>query len=314
MNWMAWRVQRQQYLVATGAVAVLALWLLASGLGASSSWAQMTSHAFDVVLYVLPGVLGLALGSPVVAGEMEHGTNRLAWSQSITRTRWLTHKLLVGAAVCAGLIGALAPLVGWWTGVRWMTPHGLTQPVLYVVPKVFGITGIVSIGYVLFAFLLGAVLGAIIRRSGWAFAIGVPIAVAVRLLVDGLWPTLVSPEVTVAPPSLVAMEVDDGKVLQSAYLPIGQTGPPPGQTWQGTWSAGGPWKQMRACTNSLQGYGPAYNERFNHCATAAHLQLVVQYQPESHYWPLQITETAIFLGIAGVLLSVTFAAVRRWQS
>ena len=239
MNWVAWRVQRQQFLVGMGSVVVLALWLVLSGLAASSSWAQTTSHGFDVVLYVLPSVIGLALGSPLVAAEIEHGTNRLAWSQSVTKARWLSHKLVVGAMLSVLLVGALTPLVGWWTGVRWLTPHGLTQPVLDVYPKIFGITGIVGIGYVLFAFSLGAALGAILRRSGWVFAVGVPIAVAVRLLIDGLWPTLVTPAVAVAPSSSVTVQ-QLGYVLHQAFLPIGETVPPSGQTWDGVQYAGGP--------------------------------------------------------------------------
>ncbi len=314
MIWVAWRVQRQQYLVALGVVAILALWLAVSGLAASSSWAQTTNHGFDVVLYVLPGVLGLALGAPLVAGEIDQGTNRLAWSQSVTKTRWLGHKMLVGALVSVVLVGALAPLVGWWTGVRWSTPYGLTQPVLYVYPKIFGITGVLSIGYVLLAFLLGAALGAVIRRPGWAFAVGKPIVVAIRLLVDGLRPTLVTPAVAVAPSSPVAVQ-QVGYVLHSALLPIGQTSPALGQTWSGAeLSRIGAMRCIDHCTRFLQGDGPAFVERQLRCATAAHLHLVVQYQPESHFWPLQGAETAIFLGVALVLLVVTFVSVRRWRA
>ena len=71
---------------------------------------------------------------------------------------------------------------------------------------------------------------------------------------------------------------------------------------------------MRACTANLQGGGPSLTEQFNHCASTAHLQLIVQYQPESHYWGLQGAETAILLVMMMFLVAVTFVAVRRWRA
>jgi ABC-type transport system involved in multi-copper enzyme maturation permease subunit len=313
MNWSAWRIQRTQFLVAAAAIAALALWLVASRLAAApaSAWAQNTNHGFDVVLYVVPGLIGLALGAPVIAGEVAQGTNRLAWSQSVTRTQWLRHKLLVGAGVSIVLLAVLDLLTSWWTDYRLVTPTGFAIRVIYVVPRIFGITGIVSIGYALFAFSLGTALGAVLRRPGWAFAAGVPIVVLVRLLVDGLWPRLVTSAIAISPPSYgVGL---DGYVLQEAYLRPGQTSPPAGQTWDGVWKAGGPWKVMSNCTSRLQGAGPSYQERIAHCAATAHLQLVVQYQPESHYWPLQGVETGIFLGLSLVLFGATYLALRWWR-
>jgi hypothetical protein len=52
---------------------------------------------------------------------------------------------------------------------------------LDVQPKLFDITGVVIVGYALFAFMLGAALGAVIHKPGWAFAAGVPIFALVRL-------------------------------------------------------------------------------------------------------------------------------------
>jgi hypothetical protein len=51
-----------------------------------------------------------------------------------------------------------------------------------------------------------------------------------------------------------------------------------------------------------------------HCAALAHVHYVMQFQPASHYWALQGAETAIFAGIAVLLLGVTVIAVRKWSS
>ena len=107
MTWIAWRVQRLQYLVAAGVVAALALWLAVSGLNGQAGWSQLSTTGDTYGLYALPGLLGLALGSQLIAAEIERGTNRVAWTQSITRMRWLAGKLLVGGLASVGLVAAL---------------------------------------------------------------------------------------------------------------------------------------------------------------------------------------------------------------
>ena len=38
-------------------------------------------------------LIGMFWGAPLIARELETGTHRLAWNQSVTRTRWLVTKL-----------------------------------------------------------------------------------------------------------------------------------------------------------------------------------------------------------------------------
>src|ERR1035437_5134235 len=116
MTWVAWRVQRSQIIAATVVVAILMLWLVASGLatGHSQTWKYWTDAAASV-LYILPGILGLAIGAPPIAGEANLRTDRLAWTQSVTRARWLSRKLLVSALVTIGIVVVLTLLLEWWT-------------------------------------------------------------------------------------------------------------------------------------------------------------------------------------------------------
>ena len=71
---------------------------------ATSSFLQ-NDHALQVGLnvlaVVLPGIIGILWGAPLVAQELETGTYRLAWTQSVTRTRWLAVKLGVLGLVSA---------------------------------------------------------------------------------------------------------------------------------------------------------------------------------------------------------------------
>jgi ABC-type transport system involved in multi-copper enzyme maturation permease subunit len=263
--------------------------LALSSSNGSSAWSQASSRGDIIVLTALPGLLGLALGASLVANEFHRGTNRLAWSQSISRTRWLTSKLAVGTVVVGGLTGLLTPLLGWWSGA--------VNSGLDVQPKLFDITGIVVVGYALFAFMLGAALGAMIQRPGWALAAGVPIFALVRLLVSGARSKLVSPVSLIQP---IQGSDPNGWVLNYGYVPIGRTTPAAGRSWS-TLS-----HQVGACFDREP--STAGQE---HCALVAHLHWVWQYQSEGHYWSLQWVETAIFLGAALACLAATLVAVHR---
>src|ERR1700745_2821550 len=52
----------------------------------------------DFLLLVVPLIIGMFWGAPLISREFEAGTFRLAWTQGVTRTRWLAGKLGVGAA------------------------------------------------------------------------------------------------------------------------------------------------------------------------------------------------------------------------
>ena len=64
--------------------------------------------------YAVPGLIGVFWGAPLITREIETGTFRLAWTQSVMRSRWLAVKVgLIGlvALVAAGLLSLMA---SWW--------------------------------------------------------------------------------------------------------------------------------------------------------------------------------------------------------
>jgi len=217
MTWLTWRLQRLQILVAGGVVLAFAVWLFLTGEHAHAAFLAWTQHGCNysstpepaiciatggledrlnqanhwipaerVFLYAIPAVLGVVLGAPLVAKEIEQGTNRLAWTQSITRIRWLTVKLVIPGLIVAVIVGSLIPLVAWWTGAAQLASD--------VNPTTFDVSGFVPLGYASFAFALGAALGAVIRRTGWAVAIALPVFALCRALVEFvLRPQLASP-------------------------------------------------------------------------------------------------------------------------
>ena len=59
----------------------------------AGSYTLLTTGLGGLIL-VWPLILGIFLGAPLIARELETGTYRLAWTQSVTRTRWLTVKVV----------------------------------------------------------------------------------------------------------------------------------------------------------------------------------------------------------------------------
>jgi MFS family permease len=315
-------MHRSIFLTSIAVAAAFAIWLAVTGTSELNAWAIFTGHHCSVMIPgsspicsssygdvgrfssvnaalcgVLPALLGLVLGAPLVATEMQLFTNRLAWTQSITRTRWLVTKVGVGALITGGIVGALAPLFWWWSDAA--------QRSLHIAPSNFDISGFVIVSYALFAFMLGVVLGALIRRTGWAFAVNIPLYIGARLVVqDFLRPMLVAPVIKVispnsGPPALAW-------ILRTGFVPIGRFNPAPGQAWNS-------YLVRVVLCQGANGIGkPAHSWKF--CEALYHVHDVVQFQPESHFWALQAGESAIFLGAAIVLLGVTVVAVKRWRT
>ena len=63
---------------------------------------------------VFPALVGLFVGAPLLARELQHGTHRLAWTQSVTRRRWLLSKTLLLSLATALGAALLSALVMWW--------------------------------------------------------------------------------------------------------------------------------------------------------------------------------------------------------
>lgn len=326
MIWATWRMERSLYVVAGTVLAAIAVLLVVVGIHQASAWTTYSSlhcsqpgsssscmSAADsyysasrfsstgvAVGFVLPGLLGLVLGAPIVAKEIGQGTNRLAWTQSITRTRWLLWKLGVGALATGLLLAALMPVFQWWTGA--------VQRGDRIVPPNFDVSGLVPIAYGIFAFMLGVLLGALVRRTGWAFALGLPLFAAFRFLERTyVRPNLVSPVET----SKVQLAPSNNWVLNQGYLPLGQSSPGHGITWGSENAA------LNNCTHpggAKATYSGKATYSVQHCESLLRLHYVVQMQPASHYWTLQIAEAGVFLAGALVLLVLALVAVRRWRT
>jgi ABC-type transport system involved in multi-copper enzyme maturation permease subunit len=164
MTWLAWRQARAQALVAIAATAIVAVVLVATRNHIASTPEEDLSTVYSslqllgTVLIGVPAAIGAFWGAPLLARELELGTHRLAWTQGVTRGRWLASKLVVLAAATIVVTTVFAALFTWWSLP--LDAHGNR-----IGTANFGQRGIVPIAYALFALALGALVGAIIRRT-----------------------------------------------------------------------------------------------------------------------------------------------------
>jgi len=199
---LTWRQFRAQALVALGGLVVLAIILLVSHPHLVHLAAQSATNAPPQPLRPhrelptgdpgpgrshRPRPYRRLLGAPLVARELETGTFRLTWTQSVTRTRWLAVKLgLIGLAsvIVAGLMSLM---VTWWESP--IDSTGRFELLLFTE------RGITLIGYALFAFALGVAAGVLIRRVQPAMVTTLVGFIAARVAVT-VW---VRPHLTARP-------------------------------------------------------------------------------------------------------------------
>ncbi|MFE5919889.1 hypothetical protein [Streptomyces sp. NPDC056468] len=128
-------------------------------------------------------------GGALVGRELESGTARLAWTQSVTPTRWLAAKLAVPAVLLATGTGGLVLLNNW--------ARGDGDPELvgdwYNADAFIG-TGPTAVGYALAGLALGALAGLLLRRAlagaGVGFLAALVLCGVLERFREDLWPAV----------------------------------------------------------------------------------------------------------------------------
>ncbi len=204
MTWLAWRQARAGALAMGGALAALVLVLVlvvgrVSGLEPADLVPQLSAGergvyaTASVVLLLLPAIVGVFWGAPLIARELETGTHRLAWAQTVSPSRWLWTKLGLGALLTIVLTGITSLALTWWAGpIDDVVAAGGDRGGFYVArvaPLVFDTRGVVPVAHALFAFTSGAAIGLVLRRTLPAMAA----TLALVALAGVLTPLLIRP-------------------------------------------------------------------------------------------------------------------------
>jgi ABC-type transport system involved in multi-copper enzyme maturation permease subunit len=143
--------------------------------------------AFWSVALIVPGLIGVLVGGSLIARELEYGTWRLAWSQTVPRSQWLAVKL---ALVTGGLIvvgAAMTALITWYRAPMDQLTGRLQH-------NIFDYEGLVPTAYILCAFGFAVLAGLLIRRSIPAMVAAFIAWLAIRLVVEFVFrPHFMSP-------------------------------------------------------------------------------------------------------------------------
>jgi ABC-2 family transporter protein len=312
MAWVTWRQHRAQVVAIAGLLVALAAAVLGTHLpiqaayhrdtlseclppGSRSGCDIIVRHfegQFDSwatalrVLAVLPALAGLFIGAPLFARELEHGTHRFAWTQGVTRSRWLLSKAaLLGAATLAA--GAIASaLVMWWRG-----PFDTLQG--RMAPSAFDLEGLVMPAYALFAFAVGVLAGLVLRRTVPAMTATLFVFVPARLGVLKFLRPHFQP-----PLHRIALATDTGRQTGDWLLSDTLVDATGRQITAG--------REDLAVLHAQQaGIDPhAY-------LVSVGWKRVISYQPAGRFWTFQLIEAGLFVALAVAVVLAAIWLVRR---
>ncbi|MFF5263639.1 ABC transporter permease [Actinomadura viridis] len=342
MIWLAWRQFRVPAAMTFAALTVLAAVLAVTGPDLADEYASgaaacgtaddcsmfpvqfFAEHrtayfALLAAILALPAIIGLFWGAPLVARELEAGTHRLAWGQSVTRARWLAVKLGLIGLVTVTVVGLGTLAVSWWS-----VPLDKTSgdDLSRMTPLVFDGRGIVPMAYAAFAFALGVTAGMLIRRTLPAMALTLAVFAAVQVAVPQLVrphllpPTRTTTTITSANlGSLMAEKLDSPiwvrvKVPDAgAWVLANETIDASGRTVDTL-----PFTLHSPPCGSSRKDGPARSLGPEKCIAEinrlGYKQRLV-YQPAGRFWALQWAETGLYTVATLGLVGFCFWWIRR---
>jgi hypothetical protein len=306
MTWLLWQQQRRLVLLVGVALVAAAVFLGATGVSLENTYRRAIkacsasghgcfdlsntqffggSRLLDLVIavgFLVPFVLGLFWGVPLVAREFEEGTHRLAWTQSVSRRHWLGVRLGWFVAAAAVVVAVLSALTTWWYG-----PINAVQ-FDRLGSAVFDSQGIAPVGYAIFGVVLGATVGALIRRTVAGMAVTFFVFAIVRYVIaEYLRPHLLSAQTV-----LVSL-TGGGRGAPSASWVLSQTiVNASGRIVPLSNGSPAPGSIPLACRSIV------YGKQLGACLDPHGFHYLVTYQPANRFWVLQGIEVAIFVAAA----------------
>ncbi|MEU8482199.1 hypothetical protein [Streptomyces sp. NPDC048641] len=229
------------------------------------------------LITLVPGIAAAFAGGLLFGRELERGTAALAWTQSVSPARWLTTKLTVPAAflvVGTGILVALRRLVA--SGASGLPDNQ------WFTDGIYGVLGPTAVALPLLGLALGALVAFISRRVITSMCVSLALTgiviTALGEIRPHLWPgATVTGNVREGYRGFTGLFLDEGAVTASgAHIadPL-----------------------CRAGTNCLA----------QHNVTGFYRE----FQPSSHFWPLQLVETGILLALTALVVAAVFALLRR---
>ncbi|MEV0218430.1 ABC transporter permease subunit [Streptomyces sp. NPDC050704] len=194
MNWLVWRQHRAAYwtLLAASAITVAVIVYqrqqmitYLDGYGypdLKSGWEERFDQgpldAASQLLALLPVLIGVFVGAPLLAGDLENGTAKLVNAQSVSRVRWLTTKLGMTALVVVVSTAAVSAVFTWW----WSPVKSSSYVLSWSDAAGFDSSGPVPVALTLFTVVGGVAIGMLLRRTLLSMVVTLGFAVAVQVV------------------------------------------------------------------------------------------------------------------------------------
>jgi len=339
MTFLVWRQYRLQWAIALAVLAAFAAVEFVNGIHMASSWHSLVhvcastpvaqhgpqgqggqsgqgngclgqnivgvvGNDLRILSVMVPAILGILWGAPLIAHELETGTAGFVLTQGITRNRWLAGKiglLLLAAALWAGAISAL---VTWWSG-----PENAQRADAFQ-PNYFDTQGITPVGYAIFAMALGIAAGAVLRRTIPAIAVTLAGFIGFRLFFNDVLRQHLMPAVTTVT-SMTSTWSPGGIswVLNAGMLNAAGQAPDVAGQFSTYGVDGVPSTMLPAACQALAA-SPNQTPVLT-CLSKAGYHQFVTYQPGSRYWDFQGIEVGVYVLVAAALLAIAWYAIRR---
>lgn len=270
-----------------------------------SSGYRTVNNSLDVAALAVPGLIGMFWGAPLLAREFEAGTFRLAWTQGVTRTRWLAAKLSVAGLATIAAAELYSLMLNWWASPI----HEANPGYAPLTGSSSFVSGVAPAGYAAFAFAVGAAAGLFTRRTVPAMAVTLAVFAAVMTAFP-IWvrPHLIPPAQATSALSLPSANLRGSSNGHLGFYASRPTGLP------GAWV-------ISSQVTAPDGRAPS-SEPAGPCGTSPsaqacgdyiqsfHFQQTATYQPASRYWDFQWIETGIYLAVALILAGLCFLRIR----
>ncbi|HEY7145682.1 MAG TPA: hypothetical protein VH637_15680 [Streptosporangiaceae bacterium] len=265
--------------------------------------------ALVIALHVLPVLVGVFIGAPLVARELESGTFRFTWTQGIGRTRFVVTTSALLAAVAAVTTCALGALFSWYAH-----PFEAVGLASRFQPGFFDTTVATFPAWTLFALSTGTFLGALIGRLVSAMA--VTAAAAGGLLVAAFWE--LDHHLLSLGALVTRVRPTGGQVLSLGLLNApGQDGLGPAGSWlvRGWITGPGGHQLSDTAASSLQDRMIAATANAGSKDPATwmslhHYAYWLSYQPADRFWYFQAITGAALAVLAAASMLATVRLVR----
>jgi hypothetical protein len=250
-----------------------------------------------ILLAALPLLAGLFLGAPLLAREAESGTLQLAWTQSVSRARWLAVKLTTFLAAISVAAVMLSVCFSAWLSVYNQLSFAGYTTVNRMESPAFDLSGVAPLGAMLFSFALGTLAGVFIRRTVPAMAVALGGYVGAILPLSSVRYTAFFRPRTASGSYATASPVrPGGYILRFTYSDAAGH-----QVGFDT--------LYHACARPA---GHGQSTIAVSCLVAKGFHITESFQPAARYWPLQTVTAGILAAAAAAMLAfAAWWAVRR---